>query len=414
MNKQFLILLIVGILFFLPNISGAVPRQEKSRAEKWVEDIDQLASELPRRHKNLFHTRSQADFNSDIRELKQSVSVMSDEAVIFALSRIVAAFGDSHTTLGYRPRIAFPLTFYWFKEGIFCINILPEYRPALDCRLVAIANKPIDRIIQTLALAIPHENQSQLKKSIPGYLVFADMLYGAGIIADSKTEVFTFENNQGKRFELELPSISLTSKFQPITSTKPDAPLPLYRKYQGAIYDFEYLPQQKTLYVIYNSCRIRKDKPFPDFVKEVFAAVDQNPVERFIIDIRNNGGGNSAIFAPMLKELKERSYLNSKNRLYVILGRRTFSSAVLNAIELRNKTEAIFVGEPTGGKPNHYGEVKTFMLKNSRLPVTYSTKYFTISKMDTDSFYPDIPVVLSFKDFLNNRDPVLERILGIE
>jgi C-terminal processing protease CtpA/Prc len=156
---------------------------------------------------------------------------------------------------------------------------------------------------------------------------------------------------------------------------------------------------------------MRKDKPFPVFIKEVFACADQNPVERFIIDIRNNGGGNSSIFTPMLQELKRREALNHKDRLFVIIGRRTFSSAVLNAIQLRNQTQAVFVGEPSGGRPNHFGEVRMFMLKHSRLPVTYSTNYFTTSQEDTDSFYPDIPVELSIQDFLNHHDPVIEKIL---
>jgi len=196
-----------------------------------------------------------------------------------------------------------------------------------------------------------------------------------------------------------------------VTSPRPATPPPLYRKYQRATYAFEYLEQEKILYVAYNACRMRKDKPFPVFVDEVFACADRNPVERFIIDIRNNGGGNSSIFTPMLRELKKRDALNRKECLFVIIGRRTFSSAVLNAIQLRNQTQAVFVGEPSGGRPNHFGEVRMFMLKHSRLPVTYSTKYFTTSKEDTDSFYPDIPVELSVKDLLNHNDPVIEKIL---
>ena len=237
------------------------------------------------------------------------------------------------------------------------------------------------------------------------------ILYGAGIIAEQEQAVFTFENKQGQRIEVELPSINMKSGFRPVSSPRPATPPPLYRKYQKAIYAFEYLEQEKILYVAYNSCRMRKDKPFPVFVKEVFACADAKPVEHFIIDLRNNGGGNSAIFTPMLQELKKREGLNQKDRLFVIIGRRTFSSAVLNAIQLRNQTQAVFIGEPTGGRPNHFGEVRMFMLKHSRLPITYSTKYFTTSPEDTDSFYPDIPVELSIQDFLNHHDPVIEKIL---
>jgi len=326
----------------------------------------------------------------------------------------LAACGDSHTRLGFRPKIAFPLSFYWFKEGIFCVQALPEYRQALGCRLLSIEQKPIGDIIKTLSPAIPHENRSQLRKSVTGYLVFAEMLHGAGIIADPAGTVYSLENRRGEPLELEMPSVSMKSGRRPVSAVGPDTPLPLYRKYQKSIYDFEYLPAYKTMYVIYNSCRERPDKPFSRFVEEVFETVDQKNAERFVIDLRNNGGGNSAVFDPMIEELVGREDLNRKDRLYVIVGRSTFSSAVLNVVQLRNRTRATFVGEPSGGKPNHFGEVKIFFLKNSKLPVTYSTKYFSISKQDTDAVYPDIAVDFSHEDFINHRDPVLERILQEE
>lgn len=403
-------LILAAALLGLDLSSSSLRIQDNTRVQKWQEDIDQLATELPEKHKDLFHSRPRADFESDISQLKGSLHTMTEQEVIFSLSKIVAAFGDAHTMLGYRPKVAFPLSLYWFQEGIFCINSLKEHREILDCRLLAIDGKPLEKVIDILTLAIAHENSSQLKKSIPNYLVYAEILYGAGIVSEQEKAVFTFENKHGQRFDVRLPSISMKSGFRPISSPRPNTPPPLYRKHQRAVYTFEYLPQEKMLYIAYNSCKIRKDKPFPVFVDEIFACADKNPVERFVIDIRNNGGGNSAVFAPMLRELKTRDALNRSERLFVIIGRRTFSSAVLNAIQLRNQTQAVFVGEPSGGRPNHFGEVRMFMLKHSRLPVTYSTKYFTISQEDTDAFYPDITVELSVQDFLSHRDPVVERI----
>ncbi len=48
-----------------------------------------------------------------------------------------------------------------------------------------------------------------------------------------------------------------------------------------------------------------------------------------------------------------------------------------NAILFKQlQTNPILVGEPTGGKPNSYGEISSFLLPNSGLVVNYSTKYF--------------------------------------
>ncbi|HEX4568373.1 MAG TPA: hypothetical protein VH138_17185 [Vicinamibacterales bacterium] len=55
-----------------------------------------------------------------------------------------------------------------------------------------------------------------------------------------------------------------------------------------------------------------------------------------------------------------------------MIGGATFSAAIENAMELREKLHATLVGEPTGGRPNIYGNPKTLTLPNSQLKVQYS------------------------------------------
>jgi C-terminal processing protease CtpA/Prc len=110
-------------------------------------------------------------------------------------------------------------------------------------------------------------------------------------------------------------------------------------------------------------------------------------------------------------ELKKRPHFLKKGSTYVLIGRRTFSSAILNAIDLKKQTSAIFVGEPTGGKPNHYGEVQMMRLPQSGLPVTYSIKYFRVLDDDPESLEPDIFVEPGISDYLEKTDPVLNYVL---
>jgi hypothetical protein len=83
----------------------------------------------------------------------------------------------------------------------------------------------------------------------------------------------------------------------------------------------------------------------------------------------------------------------------------------LNALRLKAETKAILVGEPTGQKPNAYGEVRTMTLPHSKLLVQYSTKYFKTVEGDPPTLPPDISVDRSSWDYINGRDPVLERAL---
>lgn len=167
------------------------------------------------------------------------------------------------------------------------------------------------------------------------------------------------------------------------------------------------------LYFQYNQCSEDKDKPVKVLTREIMDIMNSRDVDKFVLDLRNNRGGNSLVIEPLLKTLAQSEKVNKKGHLFVVIGRATFSSAILNALQLRNQTEAIFIGEPTSGRPNHYGEVRSFTLPNSGLIVSYSTKYFRFSEDDSDSITPDILVEPSFADFVSNTDAVLEKIKEI-
>ncbi|WP_406542340.1 S41 family peptidase [Clostridium ljungdahlii] len=138
--------------------------------------------------------------------------------------------------------------------------------------------------------------------------------------------------------------------------------------------------------------------------------INKEDVQKLVIDLRNNGGGVSTILNDFIKKISK-SKMNQNGKIYVIIGRKTFSSAVLNVIDLKKNTKAIFVGEPTSGKPNHYGEVKKFKLPNSGLTIKYSTKHFNNYDNDDSEFIPDKEITASIKDYINNVDPVMDYII---
>jgi len=193
-----------------------------------------------------------------------------------------------------------------------------------------------------------------------------------------------------------------------------DCELPLYLQMPESVYWYRYIEGAQAVYVQYRACAEIKGRPFNAFADGLFAFIDSHDARKLIFDMRLNHGGNSAIARPVIDGVKARAALNRKGHLFVIIGRDTYSSAVLNALHFQNETEAIFVGEPTGGKPNHYGEVKFFILPNTWATVTYSTKYFTLSQSDAPFLCPDIDAAVSFRDFISCRDPALEAILKYE
>jgi hypothetical protein len=393
--------------------SAPGPTPEQAR---WAEDLDLLATELPARHKDLYFKITPAEFQAGVSALKARIPELGRTRFLLGLSRLVASVGDSHTSFTIMPEKAFPLKLYWFKEGICVVDTTPEYAQLLYGRLESIDGHPVEEAVRAFAGIMPHDNEAQVKDFVPRFLASSEHLLGLGLVADADEATFTVRTPEGETATAKMRSMA-TGDIRAVSWGAPPVEpsrLPLYRRTAGLAYESAYLPGSRTLYFAYNSCRDLPGRPFRAFADGLWDTLRKNPVERLVIDLRNNAGGDSSILGPFIGELAAVEDLNREGRLFVILGRRTFSSAVLNALDLRKKTRAVFYGEPTGGKPNHYGEIETLTLPNLGLKVSYSTKYFHFADGDDPSLIPDVLVELGLDDYLALRDPVLEAILAAE
>lgn len=385
---------------------------EALTAERWAKDLDVLAVELPAKHKNLFFKMPEAEFRKSLAALKADLPALGPDEILVRLLRLVASVGDSHTGVDYRAGRGLPLMVYWFRDGLTVVNTTADYEPILFGRITAVDGVAIDAVTSALASVIPHENEAQVRNQAPGLLVDTVLLHGLGLIASAGSARLTVETPSGGTAAAELRPIAFSTRPTWLVGPADESQTPLYLRKRNVPYWFEILPSEKALYFKYNSCREIADRPFPGFVREMFQAADAAAVERLVVDLRHNGGGDSSLFASFLDELRKRPALLRKGRLSVIIGRRTFSSAVLNAVDLRKSTPAVFFGEPTGGKPNHYGELQSFRLPESGLGVTYSIQYFRVVEGDPASILPDTAVELTLADYLAKADPVLDAALG--
>jgi len=192
--------------------------------------------------------------------------------------------------------------------------------------------------------------------------------------------------------------------------------------YKNARYLFtdSILKADNIYYVQYNQCASREyplqgytgkpeDLPsFTEFKQKILDNINKYDFDKVVFDLRFNGGGNSQPGTELVTELATIGKINQKGKLFVIVGRKTFSSAVINAMDFKNTTQAIFVGEETEGKPNHFGDIKIMTLPNSGLKIQYSTKYFKRSNINLNTITPDQITETSFQDFKSGNDPAYE------
>jgi hypothetical protein len=68
-------------------------------------------------------------------------------------------------------------------------------------------------------------------------------------------------------------------------------------------------------------------------------------------------------------------------------------------------------GEPTGARPNSYSEHGELRLANSRLQVSYSTRYYRFGTDADTAVVPDEHIEPTWGHLRAGRDPVIEWIL---
>jgi len=395
--------------------------------EAWLGDVRLALRELPKRHKDLYALMPKDEYRRRSAELLAYAAgpARSRDDITLALSALVAAIGDGHTLVRVGPETTLPLSLYKFEEGYIALAA-PAGRPELlGARVVSICGRPMEEVEAIIDMVVSRDNDTALAGQVAYRAVMPFFLSGLGIAKrDAASYPVGFELPDGTRSVVDLAPVGVDEAKAAVVTYRPSAAgvlAPLATA--GAAYWFARVPGTDLLYLAYDSCREDPARPLEAFAVDLAAELDSGGYRAVLVDLRRNGGGASNLFWPVERVIAERSAATAGPgglRVYAAIGRRTFSSAVLNAIEMRfgrswagmAAAGAVYVGEPSGGKPNHYGEVETLELPALQATLCYSTKLFTAwPGLDDDALYPDLAVPQRFADMAAGRDAVLEAVL---
>jgi len=402
---------------------------DKTEAEKWREDLRFMADEMPLRHKNLFHSITREQFEFAVGVLGERIPTMSREQIIVQMARIVAMVGDGHTNIAPTrdPKIGFhslPVKLYFFKNGLYVRAADEEHADIVGARVLYISGVPVDAAYQSVRNIIGRDNEMDAKYFAAQLLAIPEILYGLNLSSDPEKATFVVQAGRQQKI-VRLAPAGPAELIPPDTDTTwmprsgwvdardtARSPTPLWLKDPLNKYWFEYLKDSKTVYVQLNQVGNKDDETLEAFCKRLFAFVDSNPAERFVLDLRLNRGGNGALNRPLLLGII-RSKVDQRGKLFTIVGRSTWSAAQFLVNDLERFTNTIFVGEPTGGKINSYGDSRKITLPNSGITVRVSSLWWQQDERDARQWTaPDIAANLTFDAYRNNIDPAMKAILN--
>jgi hypothetical protein len=183
----------------------------------------------------------------------------------------------------------------------------------------------------------------------------------------------------------------------------------------GDAYWFKHLPDKQTVYFQFNQVADKDGESLATFAVRLRRFLDEQKIRTLVVDLRHNNGGNTYLYKEMIRTVVHFDAAEENRQLFVLIGRGTYSAAVNFAVDLERFTRAVFVGEPTGGKPNTHGDESPTILPYSGLHFLLSSVYWQLSSpRDSRLWIPaTISVPLTAEDYFANRDPVLELVLQL-
>jgi len=174
------------------------------------------------------------------------------------------------------------------------------------------------------------------------------------------------------------------------------------KKEKESNYQFKII-DRGILYFKYKKCFEHKEYPFLQFMKEVEETVQDNKLKYYILDLRNNHGGDSEIINSFQDFIK-----NNKMKGVILVNNGTFSSGRTAVARFKKLFNPIIIGEPTGGAIKSFGYSKHYEVEGKKFTVSVFKWDFSRIFGYTGAIQPDIPLEQTIEDLRERKDRQLD------
>ena len=421
------------------------PPADYARERAWREDLDSALTVFLAKDRS-FSPAARRAFDRRVRGLRDSSALLDDDALVVRLAAAVASARNAHTRLYLlRNRTALrrlPVRVWWFGDELRVVRARAEHADLMGARITHVAGRPVPEVARLVAPL--YAGSAGWQRYMSTYTMTSpEVLHGLGLRADTtgvELRAVTRGGGAVRRVLVPLPLQKTNEPTEawwdlgpmhpgrqgPWVSPLPSdtARLPLYLRYPTQNYWTAWLPASRTLYLNYQRAQ---DQPGGEttraFGERLLAEIAERAPARLVIDLRFNTGGNLDLAEPLFERIAALPLARERGRLFVIVGRTTFSAGMTPAVALQQRTRAVFVGEPLGDALDYWSEGGNIVLPNSRLTMHYADRFHSYSNIEHAAYRPyvrdyaldrfriDVPVSLTFAQWLAGRDTAMNAIL---
>lgn len=435
MIRSFPFVCVLAVLSSATIAAAAVPpRLTPDEVAAWREDLRFVDHEL-RRHPLVFErltpTRlTPARLDSAVAALDARLPTLARHEAIVGLMELVALVGAGHTSVnpqydavaGFR---TYPLELFAFRDGIFVRRAAPAQRDLVGARLVAVGDVPVEEALARVGRVVAHENEFFLRAHGPTFLMMPEVAGALGLAPDMERLRLTVEQGGETRRVTIAPWGPLPLKHHDGSGAAARADWvdlrpasvepPRWLRHAERRW-LEWLPAPRTLYVSFQSSvpPHGHGEGIDRFFDRVLAAVDSLAPERLVVDVRDNLGGDSYYNSRLRLGIVRRPAIDQPGKLWILIGRGTYSAAQNLVTDFERDTHVTFAGEPTGSPAAFFGDHRPERLPRSGLTLNLSTLWWqTANPRDRRPFVPPaLYAEPTAAEYAAGIDPVLDAVLA--
>lgn len=393
---------------------------QKFTKQQLEQDIDFIKDKIVNAHINPYTEISKSEFEKKYTDIRKSLKDgMTQKDFYYLAKPLIVTLNDEHSSMSdfcvtdsiKRSMKVLPLKFKYENGKMLLTENYSDNKLNIGDELLSLNDISINEVLENCAQTIPGAKEERIPTAVDRFWIMINK-FCYFITDDYNLKFKSGLHTLVKSISLEQLKAN-ASKMQP--KKKEDFKPVDYKK----IKDYAYLTV--NTFDDRNTFTLEEWKTKFD---SIFAQIKKDNAKKLVIDVHNNSGGNSAVgnllinyfsdkpyqsyqgkwkkskeYADYLKSnnkespeynkikdgdyypIHSRSIIAGKNPLrfsgktYVIVGKNTFSSAMMFSVMVLDNKLAEVAGEmPEKGHPNHFGELINFQTPNTKLDFRFGVK----------------------------------------
>ncbi len=381
-----------------------------------------------------------------IDRAEQRADSMSAEEFLLTVLQIPAFADNGHDVLNdndddgaWYPQARLPLRMIWFPEGWVIARAAPEAAELLGAKVTRIEGLSPAELLARLRRMCGGPD-SYRRWNLEWIIESAGLLHALGLAERSDRLRLDLQLSDGRRVERSIAFVPRTTVPQggdPVRlwsaelwpgeaekgwRSAPARPQPLYLQEGAKFLRLAQLPELEALYVQFRAHYDSPDEKIADLMHSVDTAIAEHHPRHLVIDLRFDIGGNTELTRDWLRGLPDRI----PDRIYVLVGRYTFSAGIVAAAALKHDGAARvrIVGETLADRLVFWSEGENVCLPTSHYCLRATTELWDLKggcrgqagcyadqyQVIVGTLRPDLPAPITIAAWLAGRDPGLEAV----